>query len=43
MLLGEILGRTGETEKANAHLATAMRLALRELQDNNRVGAASVP
>ena len=43
VLLGEILGRTGETEKANAHLATAMRLALRELQDNNRVGAASVP
>lgn len=35
VLLGEILGRQGNTEKANAHLAAAMRLAMKELQRKN--------
>ena len=33
VLLGEMLGRLGETDRANVHLAAAMRLALKELQD----------
>jgi HemY protein len=32
VLLGEMLGRIGETEQANAHLAAAMRLAMKVLQ-----------
>jgi HemY protein len=33
ILLGEMLGRIGETDKANAHLAAAMRLAMKALQE----------
>ena len=36
LALGELLGRLGRDEAANAHFATALKLTLAELQRSNR-------